>query len=100
MGETAQNDLTLGEIQESNAQADYARGEDILADLLAVLTPLKDDYVVKTYLLAQFQDEFAMETAAKESADALLGDLATLEEMAEETVDRAQLAVDFSTLRL
>jgi hypothetical protein len=57
--ETAATDLATGETQESNAQADYARGEDILADLLDVLTPLRDDYVVKTYLLAQHEEEYA-----------------------------------------
>lgn len=93
--ETAQTDLTTAEAQETQAQTDYARGEEILADLLAELTPLRDDYVVKTYLLAQENAELVAQTAAKAAADALLADLATLETMAEETVDRAQLAVDF-----
>lgn len=92
--------MATGETQEANAATDYARGEEILQDLLDVLTPLKDDYVVKTYLLAQQNAGLAAQTAAKDAADALLGDLATLEEMAEETVDRAQLAVDFYTLRV
>lgn len=97
--ENAETDLETAETQESNAQTDLQRGENILAALLEDLTPLKDDHVVKTYLLAEEEAKYAVELAIRDAADALLPDLTTLEEMAEESVDRAQLAVDFYTIR-
>jgi len=98
--ENAETDLETAETQEGNAQTDLQRGENILAALLADLTPLKDDHVVKTYLLAEQQAMLATEQANRDAADALLPDLETLEEMAEEAVDRAQLAVDFYDTRV
>jgi len=54
--ETAENDLSTAETQKANARTDLTRGEEILADLMDVLTPLKNDYVVKTYLLQVQRD--------------------------------------------
>lgn len=54
--ETAESDLSTAETQKANARTDLTRGEEILDDLMDVLTPLKDDYVVKTYLLQVQRD--------------------------------------------
>jgi len=92
---TAQTNWDTVNGQHTQAETDLGRGNTLLATLTAARTPLDEDVVVQKYLEGIQLDLQTAQEEAKTAANANLDDLEGLKDLAQATVDRAQITMNF-----